>query len=124
MSNSSSNYKPDPIGVKGSWVVYGPITQADYKQIDKRGIWNDVVSFIDDKFPYTGNIMTIKVVIHNDHSRSSLGHCHYRPVDCDFDVTSSSDEDDFEFGPRDDEDDGTFESSSKKQKRITDFFGK
>ena len=125
---------PRPVaGAKGSWVAYGPITPKMYKKMEKRSIWADVANYIDDRFPYTGNIVRIKVVIHQDHSRDYLT-CHqYRPYDIKnldmyvFDSDDNSSEDEFDYDEylseknkkltAEDMDDAT-----KKQKRITDFF--
>ena len=129
---SWSTMRPRPIaGSKGSWVAYGPITQKFFKQTEARDIWGDLVNFIDDKFPFTGNIVRIKAVIHNDHSRDPLKMVEYRPFNTkllDIFGGDTDDEDEFDYEefiqsrmptPSVLVDDETF----KSQKRITDFFG-
>ena len=124
-------------GSKGSWVAYGPISEKFYQKTHSRDIWSDVANYIDDKFPYTGNILRIKVVVHQDRSRTYLNTTEYRPWDTKMlDLFATAFEDDFQDDEIEEFDYEDYLAAQeekeqrraelqdpKKQKRITDFFG-
>ena len=78
-SHFLANFRPKAIvGGPGNWVSFGPVTQDCCRKIERALEWSDLVDHLEDTFPRSGDILLVKVAVHNDGSRSLLSterHC-------------------------------------------------